>query len=80
MGGARKKVCIHRCANWSELEIDHIIPLNGDPARNADLQSKGIIGTNFDVNGFENLLPTKKNLTTTKSRISSQMTRLSYFS
>jgi HNH endonuclease len=66
---AHAKKCAYTGApiDWSELEIDHIIPLNGDPARKADLQSKGIIGTNFDVNGFENLLPTKRNLNNQKS-------------
>jgi 5-methylcytosine-specific restriction endonuclease McrA len=42
---AHAKKCAYTGApiDWSELEIDHIIPLNGDPARKADLQSKGII-------------------------------------
>ena len=44
---------------WSELEIDHIIPVKGDAARKTELHGAGIIGADFDIKGFENLLPTK---------------------
>src|ERR1700674_1132207 len=57
---------------WSELEIDYIIPVKSDAARKTELHGAGIIGADFDINGFENLLPTKAHRNNQKS-ISSQM-------
>jgi hypothetical protein len=54
-----------RCAytsepiDWSELEIDHIVAVKGDEKEKAALRDKGILSAEFDVNGFENLLPMK---------------------
>ncbi|MGB8898336.1 MAG: HNH endonuclease signature motif containing protein [Methylocella sp.] len=52
---------------WTELEIDHIIPVKSDAARKTELRGAGIIGADFDINGFENLLPTKAHLNNQKS-------------
>jgi hypothetical protein len=54
----RKCAYTGEIVDWSELEIDHIIPLNGDEDNIKELRSKGIINSGFDFNGFENLLPT----------------------
>ena len=62
-----------RCAytsepvDWSELEIDHIIAVRGDDERKSELGAKGIIAPDFDINGFENLLPTKRHRNNQKS-------------
>lgn len=51
-----------RCAytgepiNWSQLHIDHIIPVDR-PDIMEELQAKGLVARDFDINGFENLLP-----------------------
>jgi hypothetical protein len=50
---------------WSELEIDHIIPVKSDAARMTELRGAGIISDDF--NGFENLLPTKAHRNNQKS-------------
>ncbi len=55
----RKCAYTNEPVDWSELEIDHIIALGGDEERKARLVATGIIASNFDINGFENLLPTK---------------------
>src|ERR1700674_1573793 len=52
---------------WSELEIDHIIPVKSDAGRKKEVQGAGIIGVDFDINGFENLLPTKAHRNNQKS-------------
>jgi hypothetical protein len=52
---------------WSELEIDHIIPVKSDAAWKTELRGAGIIGADFDINGFENLLPTKAHRNNQKS-------------
>jgi hypothetical protein len=52
---------------WSELEIDHIIPVKGNAVRTTELIARGIVDADFDINGFENLLPTKAYLNNQKS-------------
>ncbi|HLZ76006.1 hypothetical protein [Phenylobacterium sp.] len=44
---------------YSELEIDHIIPVKGSDELISRLKEKKIIPNEFDINGFENLAPTK---------------------
>lgn len=45
--------------DYSELQVDHVIPVEGEAARIAELRAKGIIPSDFDLNGFCNLLPTR---------------------
>lgn len=45
---------------FSELEIDHIIPIGIESSELNRLASDGIIVPNFDLNGLGNLLPTKR--------------------
>lgn len=53
-----------RCAytgepvSFDRLEIDHLIPLATSPAEIERLINAGIIGIDFDLDGFGNLLPT----------------------
>jgi hypothetical protein len=62
-----------RCAytgepvGWNELDIDHVIPVGGDLKRIAELKSSGILGPEFNINGLENLLPTKRHRNSAKS-------------
>jgi hypothetical protein len=41
---------------WNELNIDHVIPVT-DPVHLKRAYDLGVVDANFDVNGFENLLP-----------------------
>ncbi|UVC11189.1 hypothetical protein IHQ71_11790 [Rhizobium sp. TH2] len=41
---------------WPNLHVDHVIPVK-KPKLLADLQSKRLAPADFDINGFENLLP-----------------------
>ena len=53
--------------DWSELEIDHVIPVSSDQSQIAELRARGVIEANFDINSFENLLPTKSHRNSQKS-------------
>lgn len=44
---------------YSDLQIDHVIPVEGGDAIVEALQAKGLIASDFDLNGFENLVPMK---------------------
>jgi hypothetical protein len=41
---------------WNELQIDHVIPVT-DPQHLLRALDLGIVDATFDINGFENLLP-----------------------
>ncbi|GAA0775737.1 hypothetical protein GCM10009434_24120 [Brevundimonas olei] len=42
----------------SVLAIDHLIPINDGGQTLARLRARNLVAANFDINGFENLIPT----------------------
>lgn len=45
---------------FTDLEIDHIVPLAIDDDELARLRAGGVVPADFDLEGFENLLPTSR--------------------
>lgn len=41
---------------WTQLQVDHVIPIAKPELLDA-LQAKGLVPADFDIDGFENLLP-----------------------
>lgn len=41
---------------WTQLHVDHVIPITR-PELLAELQAKGLVSADFDMDGLENLLP-----------------------
>lgn len=41
---------------WTQLHVDHVIPITKPELLDA-LQAKGLVPADFDIDGFENLLP-----------------------
>jgi hypothetical protein len=64
--------------DWAELEIDHIIPVNGDEQR-VRLEADGIIAPDFDINGLENLLPTRAQRNNQKSNFAFNERSIVYY-
>lgn len=65
--------------DWNELEIDHIIPVKGDPKQKQELLDSGVIDSNFDINGFDNLLPIKSWRNNKKSNFIPNQSSIVYF-
>lgn len=59
---AHKKRCAYTgdLLAFAELEIDHVVPVTIPPAELARLVDEKIIAEDFDLNGPDNLLPTKR--------------------
>lgn len=45
---------------FAELEIDHVVPITISPDELARLKRENVIPEDFDLNGYGNLLPTKR--------------------
>lgn len=73
-----------RCAytgepiDWSQLHVDHIIPVER-PDILERLQISGLVSRDFDINGFENLLPALSFQNLSKLSRELQESRLLFF-
>jgi hypothetical protein len=63
---SRKSAYSGEIIPWNELHIDHIIPVT-DAAHLRRAVDRGIVGADFDVNSFENLLPAHNHHNSRKS-------------
>lgn len=63
---------------WTQLHVDHIIPI-AKPELLAGLQAKGLATADFDINGFENLLPSTNFQNQGKSAKQMQESALVYY-
>lgn len=52
----RKSAYTGEPVTWAQLHIDHVIPIDKPELTDA-LQVRGLVPADFDINGFENLLP-----------------------
>ena len=52
----KKSAYTGELVTWTQLEIDHVIPIT-KPELIDELHAKGLLSVDFDINGFENLLP-----------------------
>jgi len=59
---AHNKRCVYTGdrISFSELEIDHVVPIAITPEELARLVREEIVAADFDLNGLGNLLPTKR--------------------
>lgn len=65
--------------SYAELQIDHIIPLDDGGATLARLQYDGLIDETFDINGLENLIPTRSTANRQKSGALLDKSAIVYF-